>query len=178
MDTSHRLQFALAPEHFEAIGALAAHYSLIEMHVAVAIWHFLKLPAYDGTLITGTLSLRQRFELLIDLAKTRSISPQDISELKSIETEFHKEEGITARRNRYIHAVWAADTPGRGHAFPLNFTRQGKLRTGKHVSADLIEAVTRDVCAQAKRFADLMSRCGYPLDVGISFHAAHNNREA
>jgi hypothetical protein len=178
MDKSHRLQFALTSEYFEAVGALAAHYSLIEMHVAVAIWHFLKLPAYDGTLITGILSLRQRFELLIDLAKTRSISSQDISELKSIETEFNKEEGITARRNRYIHAVWASDTPGRGKAFPVNFNRQGKLRTGKHVSADLIEAVTVDISKQAKRFSDLMSRCGYPLDVGISFSAPHTKSES
>ena len=169
MDKSHRIQFTLQPEDFEAIGSLAAHYSLIEMHVAVGIWHLLKLPAYEGTLVTGNMSLKQRLDLLIELTKIRKIASKDVDELKSIETEFSKEDGITARRNRYVHAVWAADAPGRGPAFPINFNRRGKLRTGAHASAEIIEAATKDICTQAKRFADLMSRIGFPLDAGISF---------
>jgi hypothetical protein len=169
MDKSHRIQFTLLPEDFEAIGSLAAHYSLIEMHVAVGIWHLLKLPAYEGTLVTGNMSLNQRFGLLIELTKIREIESNDIAELKSIETEFSKKDGITARRNRYILAVWAADAPGRGPAFPINFNRRGKLRTGAHTSAEVIEAVTKDICTQAKRFADLLSRLGFSLDAGISF---------
>jgi hypothetical protein len=105
MDKSHRVEFRLSLGVYEAIEALAAYYSLMEMFLAVAIWHFLKLPAYDGTLVTASLSLRQRFDLLIELVKTRGLSADDIAELKSIETEFSKYDGVTARRNQFIHAV-------------------------------------------------------------------------
>jgi hypothetical protein len=170
MDKSHRVKFTLSPETYEAIGALAAHYSLMEMFLAVAIWHFLKLPAYDGTLVTATLSLRQRFDLLIDLVKTRGLSAADIAELKDIETEFSRSGGVTVRRNQFIHAVWATSSDGKD-ALPLNFNRQGKPKMGTRAIADDIEGVTKDICIQAKRFHQVLERHGYVPTIGISFAA-------
>ena len=95
MDKSHRNRFLLTAEHYEAIGALSAHYSLMEMFVGIAVWHFFKLAAFDGTLVTGPLSLKQRFDLLIELCKSRDVAPADLAEIKEIEIEFSKEGGIT-----------------------------------------------------------------------------------
>src|SRR5437660_12620707 len=102
MDKSHRNPFSLSPDDYEAIGALAAHYSLMEFCVGVSLWQLLNLPAYEGTLVTGTLSLKQRFDLLIELAQTRDFTAQDVAELKAIAIEFSKAGGVTARRNRFI----------------------------------------------------------------------------
>jgi hypothetical protein len=168
MDKSRLDCIPLGAAEYEAIGALAAHYALIEFQVGAAVWHFLELPAYNGTLIAGPLSLDQRFELIISLLRNQYADIDAIEKIKRIKTEFSRENGITARRNRYIHAVWGKDRDNGGAVVSLNFNKRGGLKEQPHEAADTIEAVVRDIGAQYEFFLAAMEPFGYD-DCDLNF---------
>jgi hypothetical protein len=157
MDRSHRLHFPLKLEDYEALGALSAHYSYVEMLASIGVWSLLKLAMPQGTLITSKMALRQRLELMVELAPLRNIPTDAIETLKSILNEFAKHDGLTKRRNDLIHAIWSTDdmeSPEK--AFPISFPRGGGMKAGPHTTAEVIETVTKDVCTQGKRLSELM----------------------
>ena len=167
MDKSHRLPFPLSAEEYEAIGALAAHYSNVEFMVGAVIWQLLKVPAYNGSLLTAHLSLTQRFELIISLLANQHAKSEAIQRVKEVAIEFNKDEGITFRRNRYIHAVWAANEDGSAHIF--NFSKEGRLRSGSHDTAEAIETTIRDMSVQTRISVREMKALGYDPHSRVSF---------
>lgn len=169
MDKSHRLPFPLSTDDCEAIGALAAHYSHAEWIAAAAVWKILRLEAYDGALITGPLSLAQRLETVIALLEHRHAVAAELQVIKNVATEFKKDEGITQRRNRYIHSVWAGGTEKTPATLTLNFSKQGRLRVGNHEAADLIEATTRDLTTQCKLLTSALRKLGFDPSTGVTF---------
>jgi hypothetical protein len=156
MDKSHRLPLPLSAEAYEALGALTAHYSFVELTAAMAVWRLLKSKPSEGLLITSSLALRQRLQLMIDLCQARNIPAKAIGEMGAIRRAFDK--GITNRRNDPIHAVWATDDKDKPErAFPISFPRKGGAKTGIRTTAETIEAVTKDVCVQGKKFQQLLA---------------------
>jgi hypothetical protein len=157
MDKSHRLHFPLTPDAYEGLGVLTAHYSLTEFMAAVAVWTLLKLEPAEGSFITSKMGLKQRLELLIAPAPSAGIT--NISDFEPILKAFDGKDGLTKRRNDLIHAVWATDDKNKPElAIPLSFPRSGGATAGKHTTADLIEAVIRDLCVEGRKFQMLLDK--------------------
>lgn len=167
MDKSHRVHFPVETEHYEALGALTAHYSLAELYTSMLVWHLLKLPPYNGTLVTGNLSLKQRLMLAIELAENDGT---DTKNFREIERAFGKENGLTAKRNRMIHAVWAINAD-RTILSPMTFNRAGKLTFHEHTTAGVIEEITKELVTYAKKLRAEMEAIGISFTETISFQA-------
>lgn len=91
----------IRPEHAAAIGYVAAHWSLIEEHLAFLISNTLGLHAIPGWAVTAELSTIQRVNMisaLIDL----SGHPEWINEWAGIIATF---ENLRNRRNDAVHST-------------------------------------------------------------------------
>ena len=95
------------------------------------------------------------------------MTEKDLKEFQEIEIEFGKNNGLTTRRNRIVHAVWSTESDQK-QAFPLTFSRTGKPKIGDHTTAEMIEAVTSDVCIQGKKLQKLLERLNH-LQKELSF---------
>lgn len=152
-----------------AIGALTNVYSLAELFAAMAAWHSLNLPAYEGVILTATLSLKQRLGIVASLGPRGKITAEDVAVIKEIEIEFTRDGGLSSRRNSMIHAVWTTDNPAGygGTVKPLIFARSGKASVGDPATEDTINTVTSAIAVQSKRLQTILERWG-ALD-GLTF---------
>lgn len=156
------ITFTLPDDCLAALGGLTATYSVVELFSAAAVWHALNIPAYEGTVLTATMSLKQRIDLVVTLGPRRDITENDIQALKEIGLQFTKENGITQKRNRLIHAVWAekVDEPDKDAIAPLTFARSGAASFGEAATFDAIVQVIRDTHRQLMKLCEMANRWG------------------
>jgi hypothetical protein len=65
---------------FQEIGTLCSAWSVLEMYTEKTIWGLLDADEKLGTIITGRLDLRARFELIFQHAPKKHL-PADVQEL-------------------------------------------------------------------------------------------------
>jgi len=100
-----------SPETFKEIGVLCVAWSSLEKCAEATIWGLLVADEKLGTVITGRLDLRARFELILQHAPKKH-SPSDVQELRDINKLL-----VVATRDRNIiihglaHAKIQANTP-------------------------------------------------------------------
>lgn len=74
-----------SPETFKEIGVLCVAWSSLEKCAEATIWGLLVADEKLGTVITGRLDLRARFELILQHAPKKH-SPADVQELRYKQT--------------------------------------------------------------------------------------------
>lgn len=152
-----------APAVQEALGSLTLAYSFVEYVAAAGVWRMLDLGLGDGTVITSRIALKGRFELLVELAATKGYS-SIVPEIVSIANEFDKKDGLTARRNRYIHGVIAMKVddsfPSISQAY---FPRPGGIALVENVKASDIKSLSATIMKCATALSGVFKTAG--LDI-------------
>lgn len=97
----------IKPEHAQAIGYVAAHWSLIEEQLGFIIYNLLSLHTIPGTAVTADLGVLQRRNLitaLIDLSGNTNWINQWNDLSSTLET-------LRNKRNDAVHAAWRVSGP-------------------------------------------------------------------
>ena len=109
-------------ETLAEIGALCIAYSYLESRAEATIWGILNTDERIGTILTGRLDLRSRFQLIVDHAEEKHTELQ-VQELKEINKALVK---IIRDRNIIVHGIVHAEV-----------NVQTKPRRGEIISNDL-----------------------------------------
>ena len=121
----HQLPTQLDPAHYEAIGRVAAKWTLLEMRLQAVIWHYLGLDLKKGRVLTYGLTSTAMLTLLQTVPLRWIPDAQDKAEVEAIA---HKADGLRKRRNNYVHGVWAQEPSDKKKRMFLLFLNSGERK--------------------------------------------------
>jgi len=90
-------------EAMQAIGLVAARFSLLELTVSALIWNLIETPQRVGRLVTGRLSFSQLLTLL-QVLNNETVEDEDYR--GRIEKVIRRAREVNDRRNEIIHSLW------------------------------------------------------------------------
>jgi hypothetical protein len=156
-------QKLLPKEHFAAIGAIAVHWSIVELHMELMILGLYEIDMGRGLVLTNNLSFHSRMSLLRILANDGTpalMSKKHSDELKAL---LNRAETAFNERNTIVHGVWSpTEKPGVVRRMAIR-ARGKKLQTVQEdYSAVDLRAIDDRVQSIIDDFDDLSSR----MDVG------------
>jgi len=91
-------------ETMQAIGLIAARFSLLELTVSALIWTLIGTHQRIGRLVTGRLSFSQLLTLL-QLLNNETVEDEDHQ--RRIKEAISRARKANDRRNEIVHSVWA-----------------------------------------------------------------------
>lgn len=99
----------IKPEHAQAIGYVAAYWSLVEESLGVAIGFLLQLPPIVRAALTAEMSTVSRTQMIRTLIEVSG----DVNALADWTVLAREIDQLRSRRNDVVHAVW--EVAGHGH---------------------------------------------------------------
>jgi hypothetical protein len=131
----------IKPEHAQAIGYVAAHWSFVEEALAGAISFLLQLPPTTRAAVTAEISTMNRMTIIRALVEA-SGDAELLSEWDILRVEIDR---LRVRRNDVVHAVWEVVEPGH-YAKRIKAKSKLKIEFGPvptdelmHLSAEILE---------------------------------------
>jgi hypothetical protein len=113
----------LKPAQFEAIGRVAATWSVLEWLIEVALARLSMVPPFPGRALTNDLGIDNRLralKTLVELHRTRYryalVDYSTLEHFSALITEIAK---LKDRRNRVVHRIWT--TRAHGKMFGIRF---------------------------------------------------------
>src|SRR5580692_1391514 len=98
----------IKPDHAQAVGYVAIHWSFVEESLDVAIQFLLKLPPTTKAALLSELSTIPKMTMIRALIEA-SGEEELLSEWKMLTTEMDE---LRAKRNDVVHGVWEVVEPG------------------------------------------------------------------
>lgn len=136
----------LPPEHYHAIGLVAANWAALEILVASAIWRIGEIPDDIGACLTSQIyTFDSKVKALEAILKRRG----DLEPVIKALSKFNTEAGnALRRRNRAMHDGWIVDAET-DEVMRYEITANRKLRLG------YVGASTSDLMTLAQEILDL-----------------------
>ena len=104
-------RLALSDEHLQAIGLIAAEWSILEITTEQMIMHFIAENWEKGRAITVEMGAVSRINAILALSKIEAlqgkISPDHLKKLESL---CNRLDSLRAERNKIVHGYWISPT--------------------------------------------------------------------
>lgn len=166
----------LPKDHFAAIGAIACHWNIVELHMELMILGLYEIDPGRGLVLTSNLNFQSRMSLLRILAGDENtpilMTKEHSAELKALLSR--ADEGFNDR-NTIVHGIWSpTDKPGIVRRMGVR-ARGKKLQTiDQRYSAADLRAIANRLEALVDDFDDLAAR----MDVGARLFLAPQHSSA
>lgn len=168
-------QKLLPKDHFAAIGAIAVHWSLVELHMEIMILGLYEIDQGRGLVLTNNLSFPARMSLLRILANegvpaimTKEQSEELQALLKRVDDGYND-------RNTIVHGLWKpTDKPGIVRRMAVRARGKKLLTVAEDYSAADIRAIDDRLQAIIDDFDALSAR----MDVGARLALAPKHSSA
>lgn len=140
----------LSPEQFQAIGTIAAYWSLLEYHVGLAIGDLLGVGIKQARVLTTQMQLRPKLQILQLLAELKGWPQTDQDELKKATKRIEEASDL---RNQFIHGVWARDSSGKFYIVWHRGTARNRI-LGQAIPAEItdLKAAALEIAGIAEGF--------------------------
>lgn len=157
--------------HLQAIGEVAAAWTILEGIVEAGIWGFLKLPGEEARSFTAKMWIKQRLETLGILGHQKLETDASKNQLDKMLTNISKK--LERDRNRIIHATWGPSVTTPLHAVAIRFLpdrddntkrRYIRISSDDKLSHEISDIATRilDMCNQLEDFLRAHNVYGIP----------------
>ena len=103
MAKEHILPIELPPRYYDAIGRVAAKWSLLELRLQAIVWHYMGIDMKKGRVLTYGLNARAKVTLL-QTPPLRSVT--DAKAKVEVTAIANAAERLNNRRNNFVHGVW------------------------------------------------------------------------
>lgn len=93
------------PAHLMSIGAVSAHWNLLDSAIALLIWEIAPLKQLRAQAVTTHLNEKMRMDILKSLA--HEIFPDHPLEIELISQINYIANTLKPKRDKIVHGVWA-----------------------------------------------------------------------
>jgi hypothetical protein len=141
----------IKPDHAQAIGYVAAHWSLVEESLTVVIGFLLRLPQTVREALTAEINTLNR-TLIISALLEVGADQELLDEWHLLRREF---DDLRVRRNDVVHAAWRVVEPGH---YSKRIKARSKFKVEfKPVATEELAKLSKEIVEFADKMVSLIS---------------------
>ena len=149
-------------ERMEFTGYICTQYAHFDYLISNIIWHVLDMEKGIGVIITGSMEIRPKIDMAIELLDYKEIFPEIRKKLQSIKNSASSSNGFISKRNVIVHGIFSSKEGD--PKVMVESHRKKSMRGRQELKLSYYHETHEDIIKANKALMDLM------IPVGINVH--------